>query len=324
MRLRWITFGVVVLLLGTGLLIFGLARGKGRIETITLATPQGIPFMVTLAMEKMVNDLLPGVKASTQIADSEQGVLKLVSSGRSHFGLVTIPEIARTFPEADQRNRSGLSFVMGGHVAMVAHLFVRRDVPINTISDLTGRRVGLPEPGSEGEAMAKAILVTYGLNYKDIKPIFMRVEEQVKAFEVGFVDAVILTVPVPSPVVSSPAAVKLANTAKARLLSLDLGVIERLLQSYPAYSQQTIEAGTYPGQAAGVLSVAVKSAIVAQKELSPDLVYLFLKTITENPEDFKRACPLAPAYLGKNALPGTALLSLHLGAERYYREKGIL
>lgn len=65
MRLRWITFGVVVLLLGTGLLIFGLARGKGRIETITLATPQGIPFMVTLAMEKMVNDLLPGVKAST-------------------------------------------------------------------------------------------------------------------------------------------------------------------------------------------------------------------------------------------------------------------
>ena len=64
MRARWIILGVVIALLGTALLIFGLGTGK-RLEKITLATSQGIPLMVTLAMEKMVNDLLPGVKAST-------------------------------------------------------------------------------------------------------------------------------------------------------------------------------------------------------------------------------------------------------------------
>jgi TRAP transporter TAXI family solute receptor len=319
-----IIFAVVIALLGGGLAVSGLVGAEGQTQTTTLATAPGVSLMVARAMEAMVNDLLPGVTASTEIADSERDVLRLVRDGRAQFGLATIPEIARTFPTADERARSGLSFVMGGHAATVAHVFVRDDLPSLTIGGLRGRRVALPEPGSAGEALAHALLETLGLTDRDIKPVFARVEEQVKAFEVGFVDAVILVVPVPSPVVSSPAPTKLAAMGKARLLTLDSGAVERLLQSHPGYSRHAIEAGTYQGQAGEVLSVARKNSVIARKDLDPALVYRFVKTILEYPAKFAKVCPLAMAYTPRSILPGTPLLPLHPGAERYYREQGIL
>lgn len=319
-----VLLGVIVALVGAGLAAAGLAGTEGQRQAVSFVTGPGISSMVARAMETMVNDVLPGVTASTEIADSERDVLRLVREGRAQFGLVTIPEIARTFPTAEERDRSGLSFVMGGHAATVAHVFVRDDLPSPTLGGLRGRRVALPEPGSAGEGLARALLEIHGLGDRDVKPVFTRVEEQVKAFEVGFVDAVILVVPVPAPAVSSPAPTKLAATAKARLLSLDSSAVERLLQGDPGYSRHVIEARTYPGQAGEVLTVARKNAVVARKDLNPLLVHSFVKTILEHPTKFAKVCPLAMAYTPKNILPGTSLLPLHPGAERYYREQGIL
>lgn len=324
MTTHGVLLGVVIALAGAGLAAPGPIGAEAQRQAVTFAATAGIPSMVALGMEAMVNDLLRDVAATTDIADSEHEVLKRVSEGRAQFGLVPIPEIARTLPTADERDRSGLSFVMGGHAAAVAHVFVRDDLPHPTMGGLRGRRVALPEPGTAGETLARVLLETHGLGDRDVKPTFMRAEEQVKAFEVGFVDAVILVVPVPSPVVSSPAPTKLAATGKSRLLSLDPGAVERLLQRDPGYSRHSIEAGTYPGQAGEVLTVARKNAVVARKDFSPALVYGFVKAILEHPAKFAKVCPLAVSYTPKNILPGTPLLPLHAGAERYYREKGLI
>jgi TRAP transporter TAXI family solute receptor len=271
-----VLLGVVIALAGAGLAAPGLIGAEAQRQAITFAATAGIPSMVALGMEAMVNDLLRDVAATTDIADSEHEVLKRVREGRAQFGLVPIPEIARTLPTADERDRSGLSFVMGGHAAAVAHVFVRNDLPHPTLGGLRGRRVALPEPGTAGETLARALLETHGLGDRDVKPAFMRAEEQVRAFEVGFVDAVILVVPVPSPAVSSPAPTKLAATGKSRLLSLDPEAVARLLQRHPGYSLHSIEAGTYPGQTGDVFTVARKNAVVARKDFSPALVYGFV------------------------------------------------
>lgn len=323
MRWRGVGFGATIATAGL-LLAASLAPAQGRRAAVVFATAPGTSAMVALAMETLVNDLLPDFAASTTVADSEGDVLAHVRQGRAHFGLVTIPELARRFPSVDDRDRSGLSFVMGGHAATVAHVFVRDDLPSPTLKGLRGRRVAVPEPGSPGEALARALLEAHGLTDRDIKPVFSRVEEQVRAFETGFVDAVILVVPVPSPVVASPAPTKLAATGKARLLSLEPDALERLIQRDPASSRHRIEAGTYPGQAEAALTVARKNAIVARKDLDPVMVYRFVKTILEHPAKFAQVCPLAMAYTPRNILPETPLLPLHPGAERYFREVGIL
>jgi len=310
--------------LGLAATALSLEGAGGDGTTLTLATGPGISTMVGLAMQSMVNDFVPGVRASTEAADSEEQVLQRVGSGRATLGLATIPEIARALPTAEARDRSGLAFVMGGHAAIVAHVFVRDDLPTPALAGLQGRRVALPEPGTPAEALVRAVLEAHGLAGRAIKPVYARVEEKVKAFETGFVDAVILAVPIPSPVVSSPAPTALAGSGKARLVSLEARAVASLLEKLPGYSRHTIPSGTYRGQAASVATVASKNAIVARTNADPGLVYRFAKTILENPGEFAKRCPLAVAYTPHNVLPESPLLPLHSGAERYYRDRGIL
>lgn len=123
----------------------GVARAGGgdRLPTLALAADQGIATMVALAMESMVNDLVPGARARTDSVNSEATVLQRVSEGRATLGIVTIPEIARVFPTSEARAGARLSFVMGGHAATVVHVFLREDLPSPTLEGLRGRRKGL-------------------------------------------------------------------------------------------------------------------------------------------------------------------------------------
>ena len=317
-RIVWIA------LFGLGLLII-VSPGTAASSThpLILATTKGIPYMVGLGMESVANQFVKEFKVETQTAEAEQEVLQRLVEGRAQLGLATMAEIARQLPTPEARAKAGLRFVMGGHAAVVLHVFVRKGLPISSIQDLRGRRIALPEPGSPTEGLARAVLDVIGLGQENIKPAFMRVEEQVKAFEVGFVDAVLMVVPVPSPMVSSPWPAKLA-TKKARLLSLSDSETAKILDKFPIYSRQLIEAGTYPGQTQPVITLARKNALLAGRDVNEEVVYQFVKAILEHPTDFQKVCPLGIAYTGKNVLPGTSLLPLHPGAERFYREKGIL
>jgi TRAP transporter TAXI family solute receptor len=290
---------------------------------LILATTKGIPYMVGLGMESVANQFVKEFKVETQTAEAEQEVLERLIDGRAQLGLLIMAEIVRQLPIPEARAKAGLQLVMGGHAATVLHVFVRKGLPITSIQDLRGRRVALPEPGSPAEGFARTVLNAIGLGQENIKPAFMRVEEQVKAFEVGFVDAVLMVVPVPSPMMSSPWPGKLA-TKKARLLSLGEAEVKKILDNDPSYSRHLIEAGTYPGQTQQVITLARKNALIASPGLSPDVVYQFVKAILDHSADFQKVCPLGVAYTGKNVLPGTSLLPLHPGAERYFREKGII
>jgi len=109
-----------------------------------------------------------------------------------------------------------------------------------------------------------------------------------------------------------------------RLLSLNEGNLQALVGAFPAYSRHAIEAGTYPGQPEEVRTIARKNVLITHDSLDPALAYRIVQAILEHPAEFQQVCPLGVAYTPKNALPGTPLLPLHTGAERYYREKAIL
>lgn len=316
------TLAVAVSALGIVFIaLYGQARSDPR--PLVLATAKGIPYMVGLGMESVVNQFVKEFQVDTHSATTEEDVLRRLTDGRAQLGLITMAEVVRHLPTPEAREKARLSFVMGGHAATVLHVFVREELPIESIRDLRGRRVALPEPGSPAEALSRTLLDAVGLGYEGIKPAFMRVEEQAKAFEVGFADAVFMVVPVPSPVVTSPWPGKLAAMG-ARLLTLDEAVVKKVMDKDPSYSRHVVDAGTYRGQPEDLVTLSRKNALVARRDISSDVVYQFVKGILEHPAEFQKVCPLGMAYTGKNVLPGTSVLPLHPGAERYYREKRIL
>ncbi|MBI4561972.1 MAG: TAXI family TRAP transporter solute-binding subunit [Candidatus Rokubacteria bacterium] len=303
------------------------AVGGDATPGLRIATGQGVPHMVGLGMESVFNRFGPGLKAESADYPDEGEIVHLVRQRKAELGIVPIPEIQRALPSPKEREDSGLRFVMGGHAAIVLHVFLSADaavLPGMSLASLRGKRVAVPEPGTPGEALVDAVLRAHALSRTEIQARPMGVQEQVRALREGKVDAALMVVPVASPVVPSPGPTRLMETRRARLIGLDPAAIEKVLASDPAFSRHLIEAGTYPGLDASVLTVARKNAVITHQDVGDELIYGFVRTILENPHEFQKVCPLGMEYNLKNVLPGTSLLPLHPGAERYLREKGIL
>lgn len=318
----WLAFWIATLALAGAEAIGAEAKPRMRIATGT-----GVPRMVGLGMESVFNRFGPGLKAESADYPDEGEIVHLVRQRKAELGIVPIPEIQRALPSPKEREDSGLRFVMGGHAAIVLHVFLSADaavLPGMSLASLRGKRVAVPEPGTSGAALVEAVLRAHGLSRADLQASPLGVQEQVRGFREGKVDAALMVAPVPSSVVSSPGPTRLMETRRARLIGLDPAAIEKVLASDPAFSRHLIEAGTYPGLDASVLTVARKNAVITHQDVGDELIYGFVRTILENPHEFQKVCPLGMEYNLKNVLPGTSLLPLHPGAERYLREKGIL
>jgi TRAP transporter TAXI family solute receptor len=310
------------------LIVPALVRPEaGHAETkakVRIATGRGVPHMVGLGMQSVFTRFGPGAEAETAEYPHEEGIIQLVRERKAELGIVTMGEIRRVLPSRQEREDSGLRFVMGGHAAIVLHAFVPAGSPDSSLASLRGKRVAVPEPGTPGEALVEAVLRGHGLSRTDVQTQPLGVQEQVRALREGKVDAVLMVVPVASPVVPSPGPTRLMQTRTGRLVPLEPPVVEKVLAADPGFSRHLIEAGTYPGLDASVLSVARKNAVITHREAGEELIYRFVQTILANPHEFQKVCPLGMEYNLNNALPGTPLLPLHPGAERYFREKGIL
>ncbi len=82
-------------------------------------------------------------------------------------------------------------------------------------------------------------------------------------------------------------------------------------------------AGTYQGQTKDVTTVAVKSMLAASSKLSADLVYKMLETMYNNTERLIAAHAQGRNITIESALEGMSI-PLHPGAEKFFREKGVL
>ena len=89
------------------------------------------------------------------------------------------------------------------------------------------------------------------------------------------------------------------------------------------FAAAEIPAGTYDGQDAAVPTLAITNILVTSAEVDEELAYQMTKQLFENLPELVAAHNAAeginPETAGKN-LP----VPLHPGAERYYKEAGLL
>ena len=117
--------------------------------------------------------------------------------------------------------------------------------------------------------------------------------------------------------------VDLANGHDIRIVPLAGPEIETLRKKQPYYANVQLPANTYKGQTAPVDTLAVMAIWATHDGLTDQMAYEVTKALFENTETLGQVHPK-----GKEISLKTALLSvsipLHPGAERYYREKGLI
>jgi len=199
------------------------------------------------------------------------------------------------------------------------HIVVKKGLGAKTVADLKGKRVSLDEPGSGTLVNAKAILAGYGLSEKDIKPEYLKQQQCAEKLKDGSLDAYFQTTGYPQGTLS-----ELAATNGFELLPIEGAVRDKIMAQFKFFAKDTIPDGTYK-DVKGVETVAVGAQWTTSSKQPDDLIYEITKALWS---DKTRAAMDVGHAKGKAIQKATALLGvgipLHAGAEKYYKEAGLL
>ncbi|USG61729.1 TAXI family TRAP transporter solute-binding subunit [Sneathiella marina] len=199
------------------------------------------------------------------------------------------------------------------------HLVVRRDAGIANISQLRGKRISLDVPGSGTRENAKLILSAYGIAPLEYQAIPVNADKAVGMMLNKELDAFFFVAGYPVTAVS-----ELADTGIIDLLPIDGKVAAKIVEEHSYYSLSEIPANVYEGVAA-TPSLAVSTQWVVNANMEDDVVYEVTRALW-HPNN--RALLDNGHLKGKHIRLETALdgiaTPLHAGAEKYYRENGMI
>lgn len=92
----------------------------------------------------------------------------------------------------------------------------------------------------------------------------------------------------------------------------------------PFYSFATIPAGTYSSLTSDVTTFGVRATFVTSADVSDDVVYELTRAVFENLETFRNLHPAFSVLTKEGMIVDGLSAPLHAGAERYYREVGLI
>ncbi len=199
------------------------------------------------------------------------------------------------------------------------HLVALKDSGINSVADLKGKRVSLDEPGSGTYVDANMILEAAGLSKDDVQAEALKGGAASEALRNGKIDAFFVVAGYPT-----GSLVELASAASIKLVPIDGPAAKALTDKYGFFASSDIPAGTYK-DVAGVTTVAVGAQWLTNAKEDDELIYQITKALWN--DKTRKLLDVGHAK-GKvitlqSALDGIGI-PLHPGAERFYKEAGLI
>lgn len=193
------------------------------------------------------------------------------------------------------------------------------DSGIKTVEDLKGKRVAVGSAGSGTEVMARAILGIYGMSYDDIKEDYLGFGDAASGLKDGTCDAAFTWAGIPTASV-----MELCATHTISMISFSDEELEKLMtvSSYCVPAQITKE--TYPKMYEEAQSFSIPAIICVNADMDEQFVYDFMVAVFDNMELLAQTHERGADLSLETALDGLEGAVLHPGAERFFREKGIL
>jgi TRAP transporter TAXI family solute receptor len=297
-------------------------QGSSQPETknviLTTAGTGGAFYPIGAAMSKIINDNEPTLKVTSQASGGSIENIRLMENKEVEFALLGGDSAVQGFKglgkfEGKPQNFSGLFSMYTQPLSLV----VPADSSIKSFSDLAGKKVAVGAPGSGSEVKSKAVLEALGIPYDKIKPQFISFSEAVDGMKDGNIDVGMIWAGLPV-----PAIMDLSTVKEIRLIPFTEEEIKTINEAYPYIYKATIPAGTYKGVDVDVLGLAVNTQAVVRNDVDEETVYKFVKTLFENVDDLHAAHKAAKEITAKTAVHD--VIPLHPGAEKYFKEIGVL
>ena len=266
---------------------------------------------------------VPGLIAIAQSANGSVANVNAIQSGTAESGLAQSDVAYWGFngtgvfegkPKLDK-----LRFLASLYPEHI-HVVLPKDSTVQKLEDLKGKRIGVGLPASGAQVGALLILNAVGLKKNEnFQAEELNTAQSAERIQDGQLDAFLTVTGAPSSGIA-----QLASIAGLRLLSIPKAVQDKVIAEAPFYFTSPIPAGTYEGQDYDVSTLAVGAQWLVSADQPEELVYGITKALWS---DVTKKL-LKHHAKGKDVTLDTALggrgIPLHPGAERFYKEAGVL
>jgi uncharacterized protein len=296
---------------------------KGVVGTASLG---GDMYTLGVNLGKIAADKVPGLSLTVRTTGGGTENMRLLGSRQVEFGLVLGPEAGLAMKglppfegkAADFQNMRGMAAFPFGGIQVVA----LGGSPIRTLADLKGKKISVGAPGSSGATLfVPALLTAHGISKDNTSWIYLNARGAVDGLKNRQIDALAF--------LQEPPIVHVANlavTEKIRLVGGDKGGVDTAVASlggtYPVEVARDVY-GAGQVNEAPIVTLGAAMVLATRDDVSADIVYGLLKAFWEELDKYRAGGILEKRIHLKTALQGITL-PLHPGAERFYREAGLL
>ncbi len=279
----------------------------------------GVYYPLGAGLANIYGEKIDGVRTQVQSTKASVENLNLLQDGRGELGFALGDSVAAAwegnadagFPAKLDKLR-GIAAIYPNFIQIVASA----ESGITDFAGLADKSLSVGAPASGTELNARAIFGAMDMSYDDLGKVeYLPFAESVELIKNRQLDATLQSAGL------GVASIRdLASSLPITVVAVPATVAATLGAPYVA---TTIPAGTYDGQTADVSTVAVSNFLITHDGVSDEVAYQMTKQLFENLDTLVASHQAASQIDITNALEGMPI-PLHPGAERYYREQGLI
>jgi uncharacterized protein len=316
---RVLRLAIALAIVLTAILPLSVRAGNEVFVSIGTGELNGIYYPVGKAICHIADQDLRthGVRCSPETTPGSVYNIDAIKSGELEFAIVQSdiqfaaykgenPWIGRAFP--------ALRSVMSLYPELVT-IMVRANSNIRDLADLAGRRVNVGSEGSGTRATWEAIEAAVGWrDTKRVHPVALRADATTSALCSGEIDANLMIVGHPSPLVTAQQA-----ACPVSFVAIASPAIDKLVHDHPYYQTGTIGGAAY-GMVAEAPTFGVRATLVTSASVDARVVAVIAKEVLTHLPELRALHPALAGLTAGEMIKDGLTAPLHPGAAQVYKE----
>lgn len=306
-------------LLGTSLATLPVvAQGQEFINVLTGGT-SGVYYPLGVALSEIYASGIEGSRTQVQATKASVENLNLLAQGRGEIAFSLGDAVALAWEGVEEAGYPrpltelrAIAAIYPNYIQIVADA----SSGIETLEDIPGKSMSVGAPASGTELNARAIFEAAGISYNDLGRLeYLPYAESAELIKNRQLDSTLQSSGLGVAFIQD-----LTATHEITLVAIPAEIVESI---GAPYVPSVIPANTYNGQTEDVPTAAIGNLLVSHEGVSEETAYQMTKLMFENLDRMQAAHSAANDIDIAKAIEGLPI-PLHPGAERYYREQGII
>ncbi|MGF1649273.1 MAG: TAXI family TRAP transporter solute-binding subunit [Hyphomicrobiaceae bacterium] len=304
------------------LLTAGAAVAQQRFISIGTGGVTGVYYPVGGAICRLVNKDRKdhGIRCSAESTGGSIYNINTIRAGELEFGVAQSDWQYHAYNGTDSFKDQGaftdLRAVFAVHPEPVT-ILARKEAGIANIDDLKGKALNIGNPGSGTRGTWEVIEAGLGWQRSDLRlAAELKSAETGQALCDGKIDAYFWLVGHPSALTQET-----LSSCPSNLVNAMGPAIDKLVADNPFYRKAVIPAGMYNNEQ-DINTFGVGATFVSSAKVPDDVVYVVVKAIFDNFDQFKGLHPALANLKEEEMIKDGLSAPLHDGAIKYYKERG--